>query len=166
MNICLGDISCKSCTPENHIKANDCFKVNFQFLHEGLFSLYYILKLELFCETATRYPRAFIVNIFHYCFFIPSCRGVIREGWWNFSISLKGLCFQFKPLLKFCTVEHFIEYILWSIFSVIWRESYSCFPVFGHILQFCSNTGKYGFKKVGTLAVFSTLECLWKSFNF
>lgn len=44
MNIYFRDISCKSCTPENYIKAND-----------------YILKLELFCEIATRYPRAFIV---------------------------------------------------------------------------------------------------------
>ena len=94
MNIYFENIFCESYTPTNYKTPNDYFKVNLLSLRDGLFNLYIILKLELFYEIAALYPRAYFLIL---PIIIPECKAVIA-GWSNFSMSLKGLCFQVKLL--------------------------------------------------------------------
>ena len=115
-----------------------------------LFNLCSIFKSELVYEIPALYLRAYLLIL---SIIIPNCRGVIAEGWWNFSMSLKGLCFQVKRLLKFrhqkvvCKVCQNMGFF-WAGFSCIWTESYSYFSVFGQIQRICLNTGKYGYDSV------------------
>ena len=60
-----------------------------------LFNLNIIYRLELIYEIAALYLWAYLLIL---SIIIPNCRGVIAEGWWNFSMFLNGLCFQVKPL--------------------------------------------------------------------
>ena len=94
MNIYFENIFSESYIPANYKTPNDYFKVNLLSLRDGLFNLYIILKLGLFYEIAALYPRAYFLIL---PIIIPECKAEIAS-WSNFSMSLKGLCFQVKLL--------------------------------------------------------------------
>ena len=73
-------------------------------------------------EIATLYLRAYLLIL---SIIIPNCEGVVAEGWWNFSMSLKALHFQVKPLQNFGTGKQCVKY------AKIWAFSEPYFPVYG-----------------------------------
>ena len=116
---------------------------------------------------STLHPRAYLLILY---ILIPNCGGIVAGGWWNFSMSLKGLLCQVKILQKFNTGKQCLKYAQIGAFSdpyfpVYGQNHIRIFPYWAELesmskygkirIRFCPYAAKHGSEKARILTFFT-----------